>query len=313
MQLKCLRFVQAKRERYVCAIPFGDLAKKFFPELVSRDSKGKKVFPGAQQIAMQAYGQRGLNVIRAQDIAAYITKNEDWILPPIVLSVDGDMEYDKEKGVLTISEDALWHIIDGQHRTAGAILSCLGERLLEMHSLPAMIVYSRGKGQDRQAFADINGNSCKVSLGKNVLFNGRDERARWVQNLEDNALVQGYCDFKNATPKGGKVFCVAGLYAMAQEFASEAEYISAVQTSGLALKAHVESGIFGSIVVQAAVCRVAAMGSGAIAETIEQIFYKCDWRRETWEGVCVFNGALSKSAKLVNDTAQRIRRVMNEN
>lgn len=54
----------------------------------------------------------------------------------------------------------------------------------------------------------------------------------------------------------------------------------------------------------------AAMGSGAIAETIEQIFYKCDWRRETWEGICVFNGALSKSAKLVNDTAQAIKRAL---
>lgn len=311
MQLKCLNFLQGGRERFLCAVPFRDLLQKFFPELL--DTAGKKVSAGEQQAAMQAYGQRGLNVKRAEDIARYVAANDAWILPPIVLSLNGDAVFDPKKGKLTVSEEVLWHIVDGQHRTAGAILAYLKSKKCEFECLPAMVIISSGKSADRQAFADINGNSCKVTLGKNVLFNGRDERARWVQNLEDNALVKDFCDFKNTTPKGGKVFCVAGLYAMAQEFASEAEFITAVQTSGLALKAHVESGIFGSVVVQTAVCRVAAMGSGAIAETIEQIFYKCDWRRECWEGVCVFNGALSKSAKLVNDTAQRIRKVMHEN
>lgn len=302
MKVKCVSFVHAKRERYLTALTFADV-RRLFGEMLSIDRK--KVFAGELQAAMKEHGQRALNVKRAQDIARYIKANpDDWILPPVVLSIDGECQY--KNGSLQIDPDASWHIVDGQHRTAGALLAVLDDPLLEFVGLPAMLVTTYGKAQDRQAFADINGNSCKVSLGKNVLFNGRDERARWVQNLEDNHLLRVYCDFKNNTAKGGAFFSVAGLYAMAKEFAEEHLFTSTLQASALARTEEHLSGIFGSIVVQTALCRVVSGSTEPVADVVEAVA-ALDWSRESWEGVCVFNGALSKSGKLVTDTALEIR------
>lgn len=323
-----LRFVRAKRESYLVAVPFRVL-NEWFGGIVSHEKK--KITVGRDQEEARAYGQRGLNVKRAQAIAEYVKKNrEDYFLPPVVVSFDGSSEFKPHgtKGALrptgTLSlgseeEPANAHPIDGQHRISGCVLAYRADTSLAEECLPVMLVCSRGKAQDRQAFADINSTSCKVSLGSNVLFNGRDERAVWVQNLEESGLAP-LVDFKNPTPKNGKLFCVAGLYAVAKECKDEFTFQTFVKTYNAILTTHgkdcfgrpssvVKDGVFTSIVIQTAMARV-MNASELMPETMWKIYEAYYWTRDEWEGICVFNGALSKSSKLVNDTAHAMQRVI---
>ncbi|MBP5973575.1 DGQHR domain-containing protein [Brasilonema sp. CT11] len=66
--------------------------------------------------------QRTLNQKHASRIRNYIFSNENYYLPPLVVAVSGDIEFvpfkdDSENGTLKISMNAVYDIIDGQHRT----------------------------------------------------------------------------------------------------------------------------------------------------------------------------------------------------
>lgn len=311
--LNVFPFVSSGKFRFLTALRFEDV-RSMFGDLVGGD--GKKVCRGEGAAHLMEHGQRELNIKRAQEIAKYIRDNKrNFVLPPIVISVDIEspegLNFKDGHGNIAINEGAKLHIIDGQHRTAGVIMALRADPTLALENLPVYIVVCNERQEDRQAFADINATPCKVPLGKNVLFNGRDKHASWVQNL-DTHEAKGRIEWKKPNAKLPQTHSVPGLYAMAKECKSEEVFREVFGAVGK-MPAE-ENGIFQSIVMQTALARLLDSCHRKVdyhSDTLaEMLWSKGDFSREAWEGVCVFNGVLSKSSKLVNDTYQKLREML---
>lgn len=78
--------------------------------------------PFDNSIPPEERAQRTLDKKHAARIRNYILNTENYYLPPLVVSVSGDVEFkpfkhDAENGILQISMTAIYTILDGQHRT----------------------------------------------------------------------------------------------------------------------------------------------------------------------------------------------------
>jgi DGQHR domain-containing protein len=311
-------FVSTGKFRFLTAIKFEEV-RSMFGDILGGD--GKKVCRGEGAAQLMEHGQRELNVKRAKEIAKYIRDNKrGFVLPPIVISIGCDFDEEISKadfaaghGKLNIHEGAKLHIIDGQHRTAGVIMALREDPSLALESLPVYIVCNSERQDDRQHFADINATPCKVPLGKNVLFNGRDKHAAWVQNL-DSHESKARIEWKKPNAKLPQTHSVPGLYAMAKECKSEQVFHEVF--GAMSRTPAQENGIFHSIVVQTALARLLDSYYRKCDyhsdQLVDMLWAKGDFSRDAWEGVCVLNGALSKSAKLVNDTYQKLREMLED-
>lgn len=304
---------QAGRECYVAFLDFAELAT--LKSLVSLDAK-KRVEATIEAAEMATYGQRALEPKRVCAIRDYVAKNQDnYVLPPITLSIDQDNGV--VDGKLRIARGAKLHIIDGQHRMAACEL--LAAQLPE-HQLGVFIIQTKRQSEDRQAFADINSTAKIVPMAKNIMFNGRDERAVWVQNLERYEPISRYVDWKAVCPRKGKLLAAAGLYAIAKEFGEEKSFRCFLEHY-LPVAEKLNQPVFSALVVMCAYARLfeyvnfprdndeaAGHAKPCWEEYVNShAVTKIDWSREAWEGICVFNGALSKSSKLVQDTFREIK------
>ncbi|GIV22031.1 MAG: hypothetical protein KatS3mg023_3782 [Armatimonadota bacterium] len=140
--------------------------------------------------------QRDLNKGRVKDIQAYITQNDDWFLPPILLSLvteDADSalhipqsEFGKQFPMfkLVLGEGSYLRIIDGQHRVAAVsgLVSSAPDKYGGL-PLPAVMVVSRGIDSDRQLFADVNGKAVRVNPSAIVEFDSRDDKSKLARQI----------------------------------------------------------------------------------------------------------------------------------
>ena len=106
---------------------------------------------------------------------------QDYILPPIIASIDGDVQFKPlseerdalQVGILQIPESADMIINDGQHRCA-AIKHAVERRPdLKMETLGVVFYIDRGVKRARQMFSDLNGHPIRTNRNITTTFDSR--------------------------------------------------------------------------------------------------------------------------------------------
>ncbi len=332
LEFKGIRMVQAKRECYLVSVPIRTLTHLF--DLAGASLNKKKVSLGDGQAEMKAWGQRDLNPKRVLQIKDYVlTNREDYVLPPPTVSIDGASAW--KNGAVTLTprphgvlgpKPLRIHVIDGQHRLAGLQLACSADPSIGEEHIGLFLRIMRSQSLDRQAFADINSTPCKVPLGRNVLFNGRDPIAAIVQELTREKTLTEYIDADHPSPRKPKLIAASGLYAMVKalltspsvdkflgqndDYDTYREFVVPYFEEMLPLCRTID-GIFSSLVVQTGFMQFVfdMRNKRENPESWEAVCARVaaiDWSRENWEGACVFGGALSKSDKLVSNVWKKL-------
>ncbi|MBO3462101.1 DNA sulfur modification protein DndB [Aetokthonos hydrillicola Thurmond2011] len=107
-QISAIKRNKQGLEIYSASVPFSFVAQRFTP--VEGDVPPEK------------RSQRLLDPKHAADIRKYIENNEDYYLPPLVVSIKGDVKFtpfkdDASNGLLKIHLRSKYSVLDGQHRS----------------------------------------------------------------------------------------------------------------------------------------------------------------------------------------------------
>ena len=185
--IAAMRGVQAGREFYMAMCHMSFIAKHLpYPQ---NNVPADKVI------------QRHINKARIPKIAEYLIKYyDDYVLPPIIASIDGDIEWEPlsadsenmQVGLLKIPDSADLIINDGQHRCA-AIQHALQERPeLKYETLGVIFYIDRGVKRARQIFSDLNGHPVRTNQNINATFDSRQYLPQLTKRvIENSALLSG--------------------------------------------------------------------------------------------------------------------------
>ncbi|MBW4595509.1 MAG: DNA sulfur modification protein DndB [Brasilonema angustatum HA4187-MV1] len=213
--------------------------KKNFTQIsaIQRYSKGLTIYTASVPFpfAAQAFNfdgtdkspeeraQRSLDPRHAKKIRQYLENNEEsYYLPPLIVSVNGDAEFtpsrkDGDMGTLTIGMNALYRILDGQHRTA-AIRGLLDknatkERFKEEH-ISVDFLIDIELDQAKTYFRLLNATGKTVSKNLTALY-ADDVESRGIHDIL--VYVPLFSDLvekekTNLNPKNEKLFVYKWLF-----------------------------------------------------------------------------------------------------
>ncbi|HAV13931.1 MAG TPA: DNA sulfur modification protein DndB [Opitutae bacterium] len=185
--IAAMRGVQAGREFYMAMCHMSFIAKHLpYPQ---NNVPADKVI------------QRHINKARIPKIAEYLVKYyDDYVLPPIIASIDGEIEWEPlsadsenmQVGILKIPDSADLIINDGQHRCA-AIQHALQKRPeLKYETLGVIFYIDRGVKRARQMFSDLNGHPVRTNQNINATFDSRQYLPQLTKRvIENSALLRG--------------------------------------------------------------------------------------------------------------------------
>ena len=185
--IAAMRGVQAGREFYMAMCHMSFIAKHLpYPQ---NNVPADKVI------------QRHINKARIPKIAEYLVKYyDDYVLPPIIASIDGEIEWEHlsadsenmQVGILKIPDSADLIINDGQHRCA-AIQHALQKRPeLKYETLGVIFYIDRGVKRARQMFSDLNGHPVRTNQNINATFDSRQYLPQLTKRvIENSALLRG--------------------------------------------------------------------------------------------------------------------------
>ena len=170
-----IRGIQAGREFYVAMCPLKIIPKLFvFTEF---------------DLPPELRAQRTLRASRIPAIKNYILNNpKDYIFSSLTASVDGTMKFEPtpslgEKGKLGrlyVSMESRLLINDGQHRRQ-AIEEALQENPDLAHEMISVVFFEdKGLIRSQQMFSDLNKNAVKPTKSLNLLYDHRDEFAKFI-------------------------------------------------------------------------------------------------------------------------------------
>jgi DNA sulfur modification protein DndB len=168
VSLPVLRGIQAGRQYFVAMCPLSFIVKHLpFPP----DS-----LPPEKVI------QRQINKSRIPKIADYLVKYfDDYILPPIIASIDGEVQFqglsaespNLQLGILHIPDSADLIINDGQHRCAAIKHAVERRPELKLETLGVVFYIDRGVKRARQMFSDLNGHPIRTNRNITTTFDSR--------------------------------------------------------------------------------------------------------------------------------------------
>ena len=166
--------IQAGREFYVAMCPLKVIPKLFvFADL---------------DLPPELRAQRKLRKSRIPALKNYILNNpNEYIFSSLTASVDGDMKFMQTSstrgdriGRLYISMESRLLINDGQHRRQ-AIEEALKENPDLGHDMISVVFFEdKGLKRSQQMFSDLNKNSVKPTKSLNILYDHRDEFAKFI-------------------------------------------------------------------------------------------------------------------------------------
>jgi DNA sulfur modification protein DndB len=185
--IAAMRGVQAGREFYMAMCHMSFIAKHL-PYPQNNVPENKLI-------------QRHMNKARIPKIAEYLVKYyDDYVLPPIIASIDGEIEWEPlsaesenmQVGILKIPDSADLIINDGQHRCA-AIQHALQQRPeLKYETLGVIFYIDRGVKRARQMFSDLNGHPVRTNQNINATFDSRQYLPQLTKRvIESSALLRG--------------------------------------------------------------------------------------------------------------------------
>ncbi len=154
--------------------PYSDIniaPEKFDEYLENIKKKGFEITADPEGI------QRRLQVSKINKIKKYLEEETDSYFPTaVVLSADvsDDEKFmenylsieENDYGLIELSDDIMFQIVDGQHRLAGLFSS--DEEIQEDFDIPAVILFNATKHTCAKIFSDINSNQSTVN--KSVIY-----------------------------------------------------------------------------------------------------------------------------------------------
>ena len=170
-----IRGIQAGREFYVAMCPLKIIPKLFiFTEF---------------DLPPELRAQRTLRASRIPALKNYILNNpKDYIFSSLTASVDGTMKFEPapslgeggKLGRLYVSMESRLLINDGQHRRQ-AIEEALKENPDLAHEMISVVFFEdKGLIRSQQMFSDLNKNAVKPTKSLSILYDHRDEFAKFI-------------------------------------------------------------------------------------------------------------------------------------
>ena len=170
-----IRGIQAGREFYVAMCPLKIIPKLFiFTEF---------------DLPPELRAQRTLRKSRIPALKNYILNNpKDYIFSSLTASVDGTMKFEPapslgesgKLGRLYVSMESRLLINDGQHRRQ-AIEEALKENPDLAHEMISVVFFEdKGLIRSQQMFSDLNKNAVKPTKSLSILYDHRDEFAKFI-------------------------------------------------------------------------------------------------------------------------------------
>ena len=147
------------------------------------------------QVPPQLRAQRKLRQSRIPEIADYILDNpSSYVFSAITVSVGGHLIFfpapglgeAARMGTLRIPIDAPMLINDGQHRCAAIRKAYESRPQLRGEKIPVVFFEDVGLKQSQQMFADLNKHAIKPTKSLGILYDHRDQFARFVVNLAND-------------------------------------------------------------------------------------------------------------------------------
>ena len=147
------------------------------------------------QVPPQLRAQRKLRQSRIPEIADYILDNpSSYVFSAITVSVGGHLIFfpapglgeTARMGTLRIPIDAPMLINDGQHRCAAIRKAYESRPQLRGEKIPVVFFEDVGLKQSQQMFADLNKHAIKPTKSLGILYDHRDQFARFVVNLAND-------------------------------------------------------------------------------------------------------------------------------
>ena len=179
-----IRGIQAGREFYVAMCPLKIIPKLFvFTEF---------------DLPPELRAQRTLRASRIPAIKNYILNNpKDYIFSSLTASVDGTMKFEPtpslgeggKLGRLYVSMESRLLINDGQHRRQ-AIEEALQENPDLAHEMISVVFFEdKGLVRSQQMFSDLNKNAVKPTKSLNLLYDHRDEFAKFIVAISNELEI----------------------------------------------------------------------------------------------------------------------------
>lgn len=160
---------QAEKEYYIAMIPLRLLSKLF-----GNDD---------EYVPPEYRAQRRLNTTRIPVIKDYILDNrQSYVFSALAASVDGEYAFSPlsqsgDLGILEISMDARFMIVDGQHRKASIIEAIAEDNTLGNETISVVFYEDKGLENSQQMFTDLNKHAVKTSNSIAELYDSRDPLA----------------------------------------------------------------------------------------------------------------------------------------
>lgn len=161
--------LQAGKEYFIAMIPLRLLAKLFGNE--------------DEYVPPEYRAQRRLNAARIPVIKEYILDNrESYVFSALAASIDGEYQFTTagllgDLGILEISMDARFMIVDGQHRKASIIAAIDEDETLGDETISIVLYEDKGLEHSQQMFTDLNKHAVKTSNSIAELYDSRDPLA----------------------------------------------------------------------------------------------------------------------------------------
>jgi DNA sulfur modification protein DndB len=193
--------VQASSSFYLASIPFKHLIRIFQFDV--------------DVVPPEFRAQRQLNPVRAKKFGQYLLDNPDsFVIPALTATVSAEMTFQalnqpgtgNQLGLLKLPFDAIFNIIDGQHRRAGLewalthASDSITQHKLASQSVSVSIFFDKGLRSSQQWFSDINGSTVKPSSSLSALYNQRDGFNVFIQEILNNlSQIKSMVDMENAS------------------------------------------------------------------------------------------------------------------
>ena len=179
-----IRGIQAGREFYVAMCPLKIIPKLFiFSEF---------------DLPPELRAQRTLRATRIPAIKNYILNNpKDYIFSSLTASVDGTLKFEPtpslgqkgKLGRLYVSMESRLLINDGQHRRK-AIEEALKENSELAHEMISVVFFEdKGLIRSQQMFSDLNKNAVKPTKSLNLLYDHRDQFAKFIVSISSELEI----------------------------------------------------------------------------------------------------------------------------
>lgn len=205
-----IKGIQSGREYYVAMVPL-----RLIPSLfLFNDSR----------LPPKMRAQRLLNKGRVPSITRYLVENSDnYTFSSLTASIDRIVEFrpiPSEKknsriGYINIPADTKIVINDGQHRRA-AIMEALKQKPeLAYETISVVFYIDSGLKRSQQMFSDLNRYSSKPSGSLNILYDHRDNFAKFVlEIIIDIPIFKENIDYEKTSisNRSKKLFTLSSIY-----------------------------------------------------------------------------------------------------